>query len=137
MFKEFRLVRMSLLWTMTAILMCLHETYDVTNIMFGIDVKMPGADGTVPAIKHVLRLIFDIGSMLIAVLILYTQPKWLRWTLLVWAAVVVPANILHLIEVRKENPSHYSQIGIMVLELMISIFLCIDHYKWVKEPNGK
>jgi len=133
MFMQFRLVRMSILWTMTAIIMCLHETYDVTNIIFGIEVKLPDANGTIPAIRHILRLLYDSGSMLIALLILYMQPNWFRWTLLVWLGITVPANVLHIIAVTKEDPHHYSQIGLMVLELVISIFLFIDNYQWMKE----
>jgi hypothetical protein len=129
---------MSILWVMTALIMCLHETYDVTNILFGIDVKLPDANGTIPSIRHVLRLLYDIGSMLIACLILYTQPKWFRWTLLIWLGITVPANVLHIIAVIKEDPHHYSQIGLIILELVISIFLFIDNYKWVREvKNGK
>jgi hypothetical protein len=135
MFTQFRLVRMSILWAMTALIFCLHETYDVANIQFGIDVKQPDANGAIPAMKHVLRLLYDAGSMLIALLILYVQPRWFRWTLLVWLGITVLANVLHIIAIVKEDPHHYSQIGIIVLALVISVFLFIDNYKWVKETK--
>lgn len=129
---QFRLIRMSVLWVITGIVFCLHETFDVANIIYGIDVRSADANGTVPAIQHALRLTFDVGSMLIAIVILYTQARWLRWALLIFVGLTIPANILHVIAIYKEDPGHYSQIGLLIFVLFVSIALFIDNYKWVK-----
>jgi hypothetical protein len=125
---------MALLWLMIAVIMCMHETYDVTGIIFGINVRSATANGTVPAIEHALRLAFDTGSMLIAVLVLYNiKSKWFKWFLQVWLGLMIPANILHLVATYKEDPASYSQFGILLLVLLISILLFVDNYKWIKK----
>lgn len=120
------------MWLILVVCMILHFDYHVSEIFYGIDVKRPNADGTVPNTIVVIRSVFHFLPLLYVATLLWFANKWVRLGNFMLSVFYTFAHGMHLSgELKKfDNPS---QIILLSVTLTLSLLLVYASFKWWKE----
>lgn len=125
--------RIAGLWLIMAIAYTLHNVLHLQVIQFGIDVLAKDADGSVPGYTHVIHTVFETGTLLMALLTFFYTRKAFRLFTLIWASVLLPVNLLHLIgTIAEEGVEDISQIVLLVLIIVVNTVLAVQANRWRK-----
>lgn len=125
-------IRIIILWLILVICMILHFDYHVSDIFYGIDVKRPDADGTVPFSIIYIRAAFHFLPLLFVVLLLSKANTAIKFINLILSVAYTLSHAAHLVgELRKgDNPSQMTLLGVT---LYIAVMLVIYSWMWRKE----
>ncbi|MCB4235714.1 hypothetical protein LDL59_13275 [Kaistella anthropi] len=96
--KISRTYRIIILWMLLITGYILHAVYHLSETFFGIDIKLPEANGTVPPIVHLFRIVLEVGTMIIILFWLKTQHQFLVWFSFVWSVLLFILNAVHWVE---------------------------------------
>ena len=113
-------------WLIIGLCFLMHGYYELSEIRFGIDIKAKGANGTVPVSLHVIRIVLEIGSILMAVITLQLSARWFRWFAFVWAVLLVLLNTFHLGGMVLHEYTNYGQVALLSLILYVNILLALE-----------
>jgi hypothetical protein len=127
--------RLIILWIMLLIGMILHFNYHISGIVYGVDVKKTGADGTIPASLVMIRTAFYHLPIVFVALLLYVHKKWFAITMAFVSVVYALAHAGHLAgEIRKTSTSpDYSQLCLLCIVCVLSIILSAEHFNLLKQ----
>lgn len=121
-----------ILWIFLSIGWIVHHTYGLFNIYYNETLVMEGATGEAPFIHHIYRILFEGMCLLFGLLTIEISKKWFKITSLVWASIAGLYNVYHLFEAIIHEASNLSEIFMLLLVAIASIFLIINIYKWIK-----
>ncbi len=124
-------IRITLLWLILVVCMILHFDYHVSEIFYGIDVKRPNANGTVPNSIVVIRSLFHFLPLLYAATLLWFANKWMRLGNFILSVLYAFAHGMHLSgELKKfDNPS---QIILLSVTFLLAVLLAYASFAWWK-----
>lgn len=124
--------KLIVLWILLLIGMILHFNYHVGEIFYGIDVRKPGADGTIPASLVFIRSVFYHLPVIFVLLLLYVRTKWFATGMYIISVIYALSHLFHLVkEVQKSTPD-YSQLSLLLLVVIISVMLSYEQFQWLK-----
>ena len=112
-----------LLWIFLAIGWIVHHMYGLFNIYYNETLILENATGKAPLKHHIYRIIFEGLCLLFALLTLEVSKKWFIWVSFIWAVIAGIYNIYHFIEAIIFESSNISEIFILALVSIASIFL--------------
>lgn len=118
--------RIAFLWALLLLGFIQHAVYHLAELHFGIDIAMKGANGTVPAMVHVFRLLVDLPSMLFLLLTLYIGGRGFYVTSLVWAVLLGLLNIYHAVITAVMEPGEISQIALLLFVAVANVLLVLE-----------
>ncbi|WP_405562178.1 PepSY-associated TM helix domain-containing protein [Polaribacter sp. Asnod6-C07] len=121
-----------ILWIFLAIGWIIHHIYGLFNIYYNETLIIDGATGKVPMAHHIYRVIFEGVCLLFALFTLEVSKKWFRWTSFTWAIITSMYNIYHFIEALIFESSNISEIFMLALVSVASIFLVRNLNNWRK-----
>jgi phosphotransferase system glucose/maltose/N-acetylglucosamine-specific IIC component len=120
------------LWILLLIGMILHFNYHVSAIFYGIDVKRPNADGTIPLMAHILKTVFYHFPMIFVVALLYLKTKWFRGVMFVISLAYTVYHVFHVLGEFKKPKLDLAQIPLLSLVLIFSLLLNKESWKYFK-----
>ncbi|MEM9681260.1 MAG: PepSY domain-containing protein, partial [Bacteroidota bacterium] len=91
------------------------------------------ATGDAPLIHHIYRIMFEGLCLLFGLLTIEISKKWFVITSLIWASIAGLYNLYHLVTAVIYEPSNISEIFILILVSVASLFLVKNLNKWRKE----
>ncbi|CAA0239940.1 PepSY-associated TM helix domain-containing protein [Tenacibaculum maritimum] len=121
-----------ILWIFLAIGWIVHHMYGLFNIYYNETLIMEGATGAAPMAHHVYRILFEGMCLFFGLLTLEVSKQWFRLSSFVWAIIAGLYNIYHLFEAIAYESGNISEIFMLLLVAIASIFLVINIYKWIK-----
>jgi len=71
--------------------------------------------------------------LLFGLLTIEISKKWFKVTSLVWASIAGLYNVYHFFEAIMHEASNISEIFMLLLVAIASVFLIINIYKWIKD----
>ncbi|WP_103071400.1 PepSY-associated TM helix domain-containing protein [Aquimarina sediminis] len=119
-----------ILWIFIALGFIIHHIYGLFGVYYNDSLMMEGATGETPIIHHVYRILFEGFALLFGILTVEVSKKWFKWTSFVWAILLGVFNIYHFLEALLHEISNISEILILALMIVASIFLVINLNKW-------
>lgn len=122
--------RIAFIWLLIALCYLFHSNYHLSQVVFGIDIKISGASGHIPVSMHIMRLGLEVFSMLLALLTLYVEKKGFNLFLFIWAIVLLVLNALHLGETIYQEINDISQVGLLSFIVVANLFLISDIRRW-------
>lgn len=122
------------LWIMLTVCMILHVSYHLTEAVYGIDIRRPDANGTVPPTLVAVRFAFQLAPMLIATAILFFDGLVARRVHLALAGLITLAHASHLAGELAQTPLDPSQVVLLTVTLILSSALVVAARGWLKEP---
>lgn len=122
-------------WLFIAVGYVFHSLYHLSGGVFGEDIKMAGATGTMPYCLHFFRIVLEIGSLTMALLTTQLSSEVFRRISFVWAILLGLANGVHLFEELTQSPDNLSQIALLAWILVVNILLVFSLYHWQKDPQ--
>lgn len=122
-----------ILWIFLGIGWIVHHMYGLFNIYYNETLVMEGATGEAPLIHHIYRILFEGMCLLFGLLTLEVSKKWFKITSLVWASIAALYNVYHFIEAILHESGNVSEIFMLTLVAIASIFLVKNIYTWMKE----
>ena len=122
-----------ILWIFLAIGWIVHHIYGLFNIYYNETLMMEGATGKAPLIHHIYRILFEGVCLLFALLTIEISKKWFKITSLVWASIATLYNVYHFFEAIMHESTNISEIFMLLLVAIASIFLIINIYKWIRK----
>ncbi|MFT7899812.1 PepSY-associated TM helix domain-containing protein [Tenacibaculum ascidiaceicola] len=122
-----------ILWIFLAIGWIVHHIYGLFNIYYNETLVMEGATGEAPFAHHIYRILFEGMCLLFGLLTIEISKKWFKVTSLVWASIAGLYNVYHLFEAIMHEASNISEIFMLLLVAIASVFLIINIYKWIKD----
>jgi hypothetical protein len=127
-------IRIVILWLLLVVCMILHFDYHVSEIFYGIDVKRPDANGTIPSTIVLIRTAFHFAPMAILVILMWTTSKAARIVNLALSVLYTLSHGMHLAgELKKgDNPS---QMALLSVTLLLALTLVFASWKWYKETG--
>lgn len=127
-------LRIIILWLVLVVCMILHFDYHVSEIFYGIDVKRPDANGTIPDSIVVIRSLFHFLPLLYAVALLWLEAKAVRLANFVLSVLYAFAHASHLAgELKKfDNPS---QIALLSVTLLLALLLTFASWNWWRKDR--
>ena len=127
-------LRIAMIWLILVVCMILHFDYHVSELFYGIDIKKPDANGTVPNSILIIRGIFHFLPFGFILVNLWTNNSIWRKIQIGIAGIYTLAHGFHLSgELSKgDNPS---QILLLATTFLISVFLIIACISSVKNRN--
>jgi len=126
-------VRISFLWLSISVCFLLHSVYHLSELFFGIDIKTPEANGTVPVAAHLFRIVVELGVLIMFLLSLYAKSKSYYVFSYVWAVLLGILNVVHLGGTIVSEFQEYSQLTLLAFIVVVNIFLIIDSNKCWRE----
>jgi len=115
--------------------MILHFNYHIAGIFYGIDVKRPDANGTVPLSLAFIRAIFQIFPMCFCTVILCFQQRFVRQANFGLSVLYTLANIAHVIGEFLQK-AELSQINLLMFVLVASLLLNYFAWLWLREEEA-
>ena len=94
---------------------------------------MDGATGAAPLEHHIFRIILEGFCLLFALLSIEVSKKWFKTTSFIWACLAGLYNVYHLISAFLYEPSNVSEIFMLLLTVIASIFLVRNTNQWRQE----
>jgi len=122
--------RIAFIWLIIAVCYLFHSSYHLGQAAFGVDIKIKGAIGTVPLTMHIMRVVLEVFSMLLALLTLYITSKGYKLFLFIWAIILLLLNLVHVGETLYKEPGDISQAVLLSFVVVANIFLVLDIKKW-------
>ncbi|CAL2103919.1 putative iron-regulated membrane protein [Tenacibaculum sp. 190130A14a] len=122
-----------ILWIFLGIGWIVHHMYGLFNIYYNETLVMEGATGEAPLVHHIYRILFEGMCLLFGLLTLEVSKKWFKVTSLVWASIAALYNVYHFIEAILHESGNVSEIFMLTLVAIASIFLVKNIYAWTKE----
>ncbi len=122
-----------ILWIFLAIGWIVHHIYGLFNIYYNETLMMEGATGEAPFIHHIYRILFEGMCLLFGLLTIEISKKWFKVTSIVWASIAGLYNVYHFLEAILHESSNISEIFMLLLVAIASVFLIINIYKWIKD----
>ncbi len=126
-------IKISMFWLLIGIGYILHSLYHVSDIFYGIDVKLPTATGEVPLYMHLIRVFLGLTPFVMVLLPFYNKNKGGLWFNFGLAILFLLSNISHLGEMLFKDIENISQIGLLSYILIINILLTVVSWKVIKE----
>lgn len=120
------------LWILSAIFWLVHHLYGLFNIYYQESLLMDGATGLAPMEHHLYRILFEGLCFLFALLTIEVSKPWFKTLSLVWAVVAGIYNIYHFIAAAIGETENISEIFILLLTVITSIYLIKNIRKWQK-----
>ncbi|PKV49241.1 putative iron-regulated membrane protein [Aquimarina sp. MAR_2010_214] len=121
-----------ILWMFIILGFIFHHIYGLASIFFNESVLIEGATGETPFWAHQWRILMEGLAFFFAVLTVQLSKSWFRWASFVWAIIVALFNVYHVAEAIMHEASNYSEILILLLMAVASIFLVINLNTWRK-----
>lgn len=125
--------KIAFFWLIIAIGYSFHSSYHISGIMFGEEIKLVNATGKTPVSMHLIRIVLEIFTMLLAVLTVQLKGKLFAKFSLVWAILLGLANVAHLIETSLHELTDYSQLALLSFILLVNVSLILNTKKRVQE----
>lgn len=125
--------KISILWIFLAIGWIVHHIYGLFNIYYNETLVMEGATGEAPFVHHIYRILFEGMCLLFGLLTIELSKKWFKVTSLVWASIAGLYNVYHFFEAILYEANNISEIFMLLLVAVASMFLIINIYKWIKD----
>jgi hypothetical protein len=123
-------IKIVILWIFLGIGWIVHHMYGLFNIYYNETLILENATGEAPLIHHIYRIIFEGLCLLFALLTIEISKKWFIWISFVWAIIAGIYNIYHFIEAIIFESTNISEIFILALVSIASIFLIKNIKKW-------
>lgn len=127
--------KISILWLFIALGWIVHHLYGLFNIYYNETLIMDGATGEAPIVHHVYRMLFEGIALCFALLTLEISKPWFRWTTFVWAIIGALYNIYHFVTALMYEPSNISEIFVLALMVVASLFLYKNLNLWTKDAS--
>ncbi|QXP69683.1 PepSY domain-containing protein [Polaribacter sp. R2A056_3_33] len=121
-----------ILWIFLAIGWIVHHIYGLFNIYYNETLIIEGATGETPFNHHIYRILFEGLCLLFGLLTIEVSKKWFKWTSFIWAIIAGIYNIYHFIEALIFESDNISEIFMLALVSLASIFLVRNLYLWKK-----
>lgn len=131
MYSPYRF-RCVVLWMLLLIGMILHFNYHVSGIFYGVELKRPGADGTIPASAQMTKSIFYHLPMLFIAALLFFEQRWFRISMFVISLAYTVSHAFHLAGEFKAEKADLAQIPLLSVVLILSILLSVSSYHYFK-----
>ncbi len=123
--------KISILWIFLAIGWIVHHIYGLFNIYYNETLVMEDATGEAPFTHHLYRILFEGMCLLFGLLTIEISKKWFKATSLVWASIATLYNIYHFFEAVMYESDNISEIFMLLLVSIASVFLVLNIYKWL------
>lgn len=122
----------TVLWLALVVGMVLHFNYDMTGLRYGVDIALPGADGTVPWSNFVIKALFYDLPFLVAVACVGAPGRGFRGVNLALAFLFLLANVAHVVitAMRATDVLGYAQILLLVCVALANAQLCRLSRRW-------
>ena len=122
-----------ILWIFLGIGWIAHHVYGLFNIYYNETLIIDGATGEAPVIHHIYRVLFEGMCLLFGLLTIEVSKSWFKWTSLIWASIAGLYNAYHLVTALIYETSNISEIFMLLLVLIASIFLVKNLNIWKQE----
>jgi len=122
-----------ILWLFLGLGWIVHHLYGLFNIYYNETLIMDGATGSAPLAHHVYRILFEGLCLLFALLTIEFSKQWFKWTSFIWAIIAGLYNLYHFVEALIYESSNISEIFMLLLVSIASIFLVKNLFLWKKE----
>lgn len=121
-----------ILWIFLGIGWIVHHIYGLFNIYYNETLMMDGATGEAPIAHHIYRIVFEGLCLAFGLITLEVSKTWFRITSLIWACIAGVYNVYHVIEAIKYEASNISEIFMLLLVVVASVFLVKNLNEWSK-----
>ncbi len=124
-----------ILWVFLAIGWIVHHMYGLFNVYYKETIVMEGATGEVPLVHHIYRIVFEGVCLLFGLLTIEVSKKWFKIVSLIWAIIAGLYNFYHVTEALLYETTNISEIFMLLLVVIASLFLINNLWKWNKKVN--
>lgn len=121
-----------ILWLFLGLGWIVHHIYGLFNIYYNESLMLKGATGEAPLIHHVYRIVFEGICLLFALLSLELSKQWFKYLSFAWAIIAGLYNVYHLVAALLYEPSNISEIFMLLLVMVASVFLVLNLNRWRK-----
>lgn len=121
-----------ILWIFLGIGWIVHHIYGLFNIYYKETLLMEGATGEAPFTHHIYRILFEGLCLLFGLLSIEISKKWFIWASTIWAIIAGLYNVIHFFEAIMNESGNISEIFMLLLVSIASVFLVINLNKWRK-----
>ncbi|SEC50902.1 PepSY-associated TM region [Tenacibaculum sp. MAR_2009_124] len=125
--------KISLLWIFIAIGFILHHIYGLAHIYFQESVLIEGSTGETPFWAHQWRILMEGLALTFGLLSIEISKKWFIQISFIWAIIVGLFNVYHVITAIIHEASNLSEILILFLLVIASVFLIKSINQWRKD----
>lgn len=116
-------LRTAILWFLLVFCYLFHGYYHLAELFFGVDIKIPDAGGVVPLSAHLFSVFVEIFPLVLALLSLYTLPKWLQWASFIFAVILGLLNLVHLAGTVAKEVGEIRQVILLSFIVVVNIML--------------
>lgn len=124
--------KISILWLFLGLGWVVHHLYGLFNIYYNETLILEGATGEAPFVHHVYRILFEGLCLLFVLLTIEVSKQWFKWISFVWAIIAGLYNLYHFVEAIIFESSNISEIFMLLLVSLASIFLVKNLFLWKK-----
>jgi len=119
-------LRAAILWIVIVFCYFIHGYYHLAELFFGMDIKIPDAQGHVPVATHLFSVFVEILPLSIGVATLFISGKWFVWTAFVFSILFALLNLVHLAMTIFKEAGDIRQIALLGLIMVVNILLVSD-----------
>ncbi len=128
-------VKIIILWIFIAIGFVFHHIYGLATVFFNESVFIEGSTGETPMWAHQWRIIMEGLALFFGLLTIEVAKKGFRWASFVWAVLLGAFNVYHIVTATLYEATNFSELLILGLLVVASVFLVINLWKWVKSED--
>jgi hypothetical protein len=119
--------KIAFFWVLIGMCYVLHGYYELTAIRYGTPVLLPGhTAGGIPFNLHVMRIVLEIGSLLIGTLTVLSFNRPFQWFSFVWALFLCLLNGAHLAMTVARNYTDYTQLALLTFIFFVNVLLVLE-----------
>ncbi|WP_299839469.1 PepSY-associated TM helix domain-containing protein [uncultured Tenacibaculum sp.] len=125
-----------MLWIFLVIGFIIHHVYGIADVYFKESLLLEGANGETPEWAHQWRILLEGIAFVFAVLTVQISKQWFKWTSLIWAIILGLFNIYHFITAVIYEFTNVSEILVLFLMVITSMFLIKELIDWKSVINS-
>jgi hypothetical protein len=120
--------KIAFFWVVIGMCYVLHGYYELTAIRYGAPLVAPGhaTDGVIPFNLHIMRIVLEIGSLLIGTLTVLSFNRPFQWFSFVWAIFLCLLNGAHLAMTVARNYTDYTQLVLLTFIFFVNVLLVLE-----------
>jgi hypothetical protein len=124
-----QLSKIAFFWVVIGMCYVLHGYYELTAIRYGAPLLSPAATdaaGVIPVNLHIMRIVLEIGSLLIGTLTVLSFSRPFQWFSFVWAILLGLLNGAHLAMTVARSYTDYTQLALLTFIFFVNVLLALE-----------
>ncbi|MDR0364413.1 MAG: hypothetical protein LBH92_05280 [Bacteroidales bacterium] len=127
-------IKIAIYWLLLGLCFLTHTLFHMYGLFYGVDVRIPGVtENEVPVLDQVFNTVIFTVTFLLSLLSLNLSGRGFQWFSLIWSALFLLLNLVHLGSALFVEAFDLSQACLLSFVIAVNVLLTLTLWKSLKK----